>query len=165
MQLVRLSSVATLGRPLKYGEALIPRQFRLPESLSDELTAAARNRKANVSDLVIAALERELRPTEKPKTNADVANEIGDRLEDIEALLRRRESNGAVSFKLPEEDHHLLVNLSASFGFAELGHFARSLTERALDHSREEVQEWLLGDITREVEAQMAAEEEERKAA
>jgi len=49
--------VSTVGRPLKFGEPLIPRQFRLPEKLNGDLNAEARRLGRDVSDLLREGLE------------------------------------------------------------------------------------------------------------
>ncbi len=49
-----------VGRGLKFGEPLIKREVRLPESLNTRLTEAARARKSDISDVMRLALDKEL---------------------------------------------------------------------------------------------------------
>lgn len=49
-----------MSRPLKFGERLVKREMRLPESLNERLTQAARLRGQDVSDVMRRAVEREV---------------------------------------------------------------------------------------------------------
>jgi SOS-response transcriptional repressor LexA len=69
-----------VGRQLKYGEPTVKREFRLPESLNDLLTRVARERDANLSEVLVKALRAELEG-EKPSTP-------GVETQDIEQVLR-----------------------------------------------------------------------------
>ena len=68
-----------LGRQLKYGEPTVKREFRLPESLNDLLTEAARKRDVNLSEVLVKALRKELEGV----TDAPQAAPV-----DIEGVLR-----------------------------------------------------------------------------
>ena len=109
----------------------------------------------------IAISEQIRRAIEKDLGLQQSSLDITDRLEDIEALLRhsvaKKEDEGAISFSMSPDDRRELETLSGELGFAQVAHLVQSLAEKALDHGPGAVQEWLTGDVTRELEARLEA--------
>lgn len=147
-----LSLVATRGRPPKFNEPLITRHFDLPESLNDSLVKAGRSKAQ--ADIVRDALAEYL---DKSSKKTDLATELTD----IKAMFEQKQA-GRVCIDVGEETRQELQEFGKQFGFAEPSHFVYSLVAAAVDKSPEEVHEWILGDVTREVEKKL---KEEKKAA
>jgi hypothetical protein len=66
-----------------------------------------------------------------------------------------------VAFKLPAGEDEDLAEIAESMGFDDTNAFARLLIRRALDRSPNVIREFLYGDIDREVEAVIEAENNE----
>ena len=141
-----------MGRALKFGEPTIKREFRIPESLNERLTVEARQRDANLSDVLVAALRRELDGPRAPEPKLESTPALVDTIR--EAV---KEARAGASLDLTAEELAELGTLASAIGYRRAADFASDLARRALDLPLEQVREFLMADLDAEVEARVQA--------
>lgn len=93
--LTRPSRRCPTGRNFKYGEPTVKREFRIPESLNDQLSSEARRRDSNISDVLVAALRKEV---------GDVRDANQELVESFQAAVTAMLANRGLAPK--GVDHH-----------------------------------------------------------
>jgi predicted transcriptional regulator len=126
------SQFPAAGRPLKFGEPLVRREFKLPETLNRQLTETAQKRGRDVSDVVRDALRAE----------------IGGG-QDVQAAVRQAMAeaiHAGLMLQLTEEEKNLLALRATEMGTSPIS-LLEDLVRCVIGKPIEETRNYMLGDI------------------
>lgn len=130
----REKKAVVMGRPLKFNEPLIARQFRLPESLGERLSQHAHNQRRSVSDVLRDAIETELgTPSDEKRLRSVVFDAVSDAL------------RSGIVVQLPDALRDRVQTLAEHVGVHDAATLARLLLVISTTKSVEEVQAFLAG--------------------
>lgn len=156
--MVQSQGEGQVGRPLKFGEPLKRREFKLPESMGERLTLEARRRGRDVSDIVREAIQAEFDKADKkaPTETADNKTATLEGLTELPASLReeiQRAVQAAFSeavrssgmqVKLSKKEQEGLRAFSASLGYMRPEELVEDMARRALEKEHQPVVEEMI---------------------
>lgn len=129
------ATTGRIGRGLKFGEPLVKREVRLPESLNTRLINAARDRKSDISDVLRMALDKELSEPETSPSRPSKAEPPSD----FESTLRNVLSDvlvNSIPVTVDRVRRSRLESLAEELGFAHVEDLVQDLAFRAIENPK-----------------------------
>lgn len=144
---------ARTGRPHKFGEPTVRREFRFPESLNARLTKYSRDNGEDVSDIVRTAVEKELDSSKGQSNASTTSNEISEELlaeirQSVLAAFNEGRAKDSLSVNLRDPDRERLETVAQAIGYTNPADLVEDVM-RTLLRRPEEITEMLLGSSVR----------------
>ena len=121
-----------MGAPLKFGERLVKREFRLPESLNERLTVVARQRGELVSDLLRKSLDRELNgaPDTPLVSDAAAADMTAQIRKMVKSALKGAPPSDELHVTMKDAQQRKLRALSKEYGYETVEELAEDVLSK-----------------------------------